>query len=146
MSHYFNPRYMEWKSADEMHEDSKSWLSELEFMITEQHFLDDLFGNYFIKLSSEKYLEKGRDLVERLEMSKNGVKSMIRDVQKHNNELEILLDGVDQPYEEKEVKADHLLIRERMHELSHGFKELKSDFFILIGNIMVAEKRKRLLS
>lgn len=143
---FFNPKYTAWKSAEDMHADVKLWLSELEFILTEQHFLDNLFGDYFIKLSSPEFFNRGKDLVERLEMSVKGVNLMIQTVKKHNNDLEVLLDGQNQPFEEREVKAEHTELEERVFSVLHAFKELKADFFITIGDILVQEKRKRLLN
>ena len=43
---YTKANYVEWLSAEVMHEASRKWLSELRFIKDEQLFFDDLINSY----------------------------------------------------------------------------------------------------
>ncbi|MGS2765007.1 hypothetical protein [Sinomicrobium sp. M5D2P9] len=145
MTRYTNLKYIEWKSAEEMHEDSRKWYSELEFMNTEIHFLEELLGVYFIKPSMvEKYIQ-GKELVKRLSDYKKQIPFYIKKVQNHLNELIVLVDGIDQPYEEREVKTNHRKTQKNVEELFLDFKTLKKEIIHTVSHIMKETNRKYLI-
>ncbi|WP_340202027.1 hypothetical protein [Ascidiimonas sp. W6] len=139
-------QYLEWRSADEMHRDGLRWLSELNFIADELVFLEDLLAEYFLQLSTKQQYPEAKSLVKTLVESNKTVKSMISKVKKHMNELSILLDKEDQPYEEREVKAAHRELVEESDSYFKDFKALKKNIFILISGIMKNDKTKRLLN
>jgi hypothetical protein len=141
-----NFEYLEWRSADQMHRDGIHWLSELNFIADELVFLEDLLAEYFIQLSTKEQYPEAKSLVAQLAESKRNVESMITEVKKHNNELYVLLDAEDQPYEEKEVKAEHRELIDKTDNYFKEFKALKKNMFILISNIMKHDKSNRLLN
>ncbi|NND11798.1 MAG: hypothetical protein HKN96_11365, partial [Flavobacteriaceae bacterium] len=52
------PRYVEWLSAEEMHNASREWLSELRFMKDEHHFYEDLITSFTMQmLEQDKFPE-----------------------------------------------------------------------------------------
>ncbi|XLS30659.1 hypothetical protein ACJD0Z_07485 [Flavobacteriaceae bacterium M23B6Z8] len=138
-------QYLEWRSADEMHRDSIRWLSELNFIADELMFLEDLFAEYFLKLTTKEQYPEAKSLVQTLAESNSSVKNMISKVSRHNNNLSILVDQEDQPYEEKEVKAAHRELILETETFFNDFKALKKNMFILISGIMKQDKIKRLL-
>ena len=73
----------------------------------------------------------------------DNLKELIRE---HENKLEILIDGVDQPNEEEAYKNGHksLLISFKNHLKEH--KELKYSLFGIIKEIKKKEKQKRLIN
>ncbi|RNL75304.1 hypothetical protein ED312_21420 [Sinomicrobium pectinilyticum] len=145
MTLYTNVKYMEWKSAEEMHEDARTWYSELEFMHTESHFLDELLGTYFIKLSTDQNYIQTRKLVESLSTCKERISRLTKEIRNHQNELVVLLDGIDQPYEEREVKTAHKKMQQGVEQLSLDFRELKKDLFYTVHDIMRETNRKHLV-
>ncbi|MBC9795756.1 hypothetical protein [Sinomicrobium weinanense] len=145
MALYTNIKYMEWKSAEEMHEDARQWLSELEFAHTESHFLDELLGTYFIKLSTDRNYTQTKALVERLSAYKKQISGHIKQARDHQNELVVLLDGIDQPYEEREVKTAHKKLQQKAEQLTRDFRELKKEIFHTVYDIMRENNRKYLI-
>lgn len=138
--------YLEWRSLDQMHFDSVEWLSELNFIADELLFLEDLLKEYFIQLSSKQQYPKAKSLVDALTESKDKVKELIVQVQRHNNDLSVLTDNEDQPYEEREVKAAHREMLTETNNYFQKFKALKKNIFILVSNIMKHDRAKRLLN
>lgn len=139
-------QYLEWRNADEMHRDSIRWLSELNFIADELIFLEDLLAEYFLKLTTKQQFPEAKSLVQTLVEFTRQVKNMISKVSKHNNNLSILLDKEDQPYEEKEVKAEHRGLILDTETFFNDFKALKKNIFILISGIMKNDKTRRLLN
>ncbi|SFS65842.1 hypothetical protein SAMN04487906_1168 [Zhouia amylolytica] len=142
---YSNPKYLEWKGVEEMHHDATRWMSELQFLENEHRFLEDLLGTYFLKLSSEKYYDEGKSIAQELSVVGDQIKPYIDEVRSHNNELEVLIDGVDQPFEEKEVKATHRMLHDKIVHFISQFNELKLKLYVVIQEIMKESKAKHLL-
>ena len=138
-------KYREWKSAEEMHEESMRWLSELAFIQDEITFLEDLLEKHFSKLTTAKFYENSKELTTELGEMRAIAESVEQKVKKHNNELDILLDGIDQPHEEREVKADHRWFIQCTNAFFHDFKQVKRSVFTVILDIMKDEKRNKLL-
>ncbi|WP_378187644.1 hypothetical protein ACE939_04735 [Aquimarina sp. W85] len=59
-SRVVNSKYVEWRSAEEMHEIALTWISELKFIKDEQYFFDELLDNFSLQLLSEKNFTKSK--------------------------------------------------------------------------------------
>ena len=55
-----NAKHTEWLSADEMHFESKKWLSELEFCKEEQWFFEDLIRSYTLQILDNNHFEESK--------------------------------------------------------------------------------------
>ncbi|WP_378182620.1 hypothetical protein [Aquimarina sp. SS2-1] len=141
-----NIKYIEWKSAEELHEASLHWISELKFIKDEQHFLDELIENYTIQLISEKTFEKSSEIINELNQSQKNLNPLLKKVIKHCNELTILVDGIDQPAEEKQYKEHHQKLVVEVSAYFETYKQTKRRIFDLIKNIIKKGKQKRLLN
>lgn len=141
-----NYGYQEWRSAEEMRDDTKKWLSELDFILDEESFMENLLGEYFIELSSEVLYAETTKLVKRLTESKTRSKALKESVLQHSNQLIVLLDDIDQPYEEQEVKAQHRRLLKSTEAFFHDFREMKKNIFAVVVDIMKHDKQKRLLN
>ncbi|MBQ4820939.1 hypothetical protein [Aquimarina sp. MMG016] len=141
-----NTKYIEWKSPEELHEASLNWVSELKFIKDEQHFLDELIENYTLQLISGNIFEKSKKVVNELSKKQNEINPLLKKVINHCNELTILVDGMDQPEEEKEYKEKHRVLLIEVDTYQQEYKEVKRKIFDLIKMIMKQSKQKRLLS
>ena len=141
-----NIKYVEWKSPEESHETSINWVSELKFIKDEQHFLDELIENYTLQLISEKTFEKSKSIVNELSTKRKELDPLLKKIINHVNELTILVDGIDQPKEEKEYKQEHGTLLVEVNQYLAGYKEIKRSIFELMKGIMKQGKQKRLLS
>ncbi|EZH74731.1 hypothetical protein ATO12_08300 [Aquimarina atlantica] len=141
-----NIKYVEWRSPEELHEISLNWVSELKFIKDEQHFLDELIENHTIQLISKKIFEESKNILQELSLSRKGLDPLLKKIINHHNELTILLDGIDQPVEEKQYKEDHWELTMAVSKYLNSYKETKRKVFDLIKTIMKEGKQKRLLS
>ncbi len=145
MAIYINPDDINWKEVQEMHENAQLWLNELRFIAYEHHFMEELLSGFFLKLSSKEHFSDASQLVKNLSDNKYANTSIFEKVQSHNNELYILMDDKHQPYEEKEIKAQHKSLKEEIEKHFHSFKETKSRLFDIVSKIMKEAKQKFLL-
>ncbi len=141
-----NVKYVEWRSPEELHEASLNWISELKFIKDEQHFLDELIENNTLQLISGKTFEKSKKVVNELSQKRKVIEPMLKRIINHYNELTILLDGIDQPVEEKKYKENHSKLLVEVSEYLMDYKDIKRSIFDLIKTIMKQSKQKRLLN
>ncbi|MBT8273994.1 MAG: hypothetical protein KJO77_09320 [Bacteroidia bacterium] len=139
-------KYVEWLSAEVMHKASRKWLSELQFICDEQLFFDDLIKSYTLQLIDSKHFETSKKIVEKLSELQKRNENLINVVKIHENELEIMVDGIDQPNEEEMYKQKHRDMIVLMSEYFNEYRMLKKRLFDLIKKIIKDEKQKRLLN
>jgi len=138
-------KYVEWLSADVMHKNSIEWLSELRFINNELLFFDDLIKSYTLQLIDTKHFDESKKVVDKLGTSHKKTNYLIKIIQVHQNDLKIMIDGLDHPQEEEEYKNEHRKFIILNNEFSKKYRILKNEIFDLIKNILKEQKQKRLL-
>lgn len=134
--------YMEWFDAEEMHEHSKKWFSELSFIKDEQQFLNNLIKSFAIRPLNK--IEFGRvnafknDLTE----NKTRLNYILRQVEKHRNQLEILLDDVNQLEMEKAYKKTHQKLNQKINKYLLDYRTIKERGFVKLASILKTAKEK----
>lgn len=139
------PKYVEWFSAEEMHKHTLDWLSELEFAKDEHLFFEDLVKTYTLQLIDNKKLSENREIVDSINRSIKRNHQLIESIKIHSNNLEIMLDGVDQPKEEESYKEEHRNLIISVSEFLKDYRSLKSQLFGVIEDILKKEKQRRLI-
>lgn len=137
---------MEWYSADELHKASQDWLVELEFIKNEQLFFEDLLKSNSPKLIDQYGFEKNSYLIDALKTSQKQNNLLILAIKKHDKNLKIMVDGVDQPEEERLYKKEHRNIMSKINEYLKEYKTLKTQLFSIFKKVFKKEKQKRLTS
>lgn len=140
-----NFRYIEWKSPEEMHYSAQQWSSILAFIKDEHLFFEDMLREYTLPIIESNLVSEVNSLIDRLKKSNEEMESLNRKVTQHQNGLDILVDGKDQPEEEKKYKEEHRQIMREMNSFSDTYKELKKDIFEKISGALKNQKQKRLL-
>ena len=137
-----NTNFIEWLSAEEMHNDSKEWLLELEFLNDEYLFFEDLIKWNTLELIDFQAFSKSKEIVETFSSAKNTNDRLIELVKKHENSLDVLVDDVDEPKKEEAYKKEHkiLLVLFKNHLREH--RALKSNLFNILKKIKKTEKQK----
>ncbi len=139
------PKYVEWLNADVVHDTSRNWLSELRFIKDEQRFFENLIKAYTLQLIDAEHFPNSKKLVDQLDTLKKKNKSFIEIVKSHENELLIMVDGVDQLKKENLYKAKHRELIVDINKYFKTYRSLKKYLFKTIEAIMKHEKQKRLL-
>ncbi|AOW20664.1 hypothetical protein [Urechidicola croceus] len=138
-------KYIEWLTGEEMHSQSKQWLSELSFIKIEQQFLDELIKNYTLQLVNSEKFSGNQNLISTLGNLQSEIEGLFNSVINHENELHIMVDGVYQPEEEKKYRKFHGQIINDLENYLKNYKVVKKQIFEMIKNIMRSEKPKRIL-
>ena len=140
-----HPKYVEWFSPNVMHENSNEWLSDLKFINDELTFFDDLIKSYTLQLIDSESYNESKILVEKLSELHKKNNTLIRIIQRHNNDLKIMVDEIDQPDLEESYKNEHRELVLKVSEFIKKCKTLKKELFNLIKAIIKEQKQKRLL-
>jgi hypothetical protein len=140
------PKYVEWLNAEDMHQASRNWLSELNFIKDEQHFLEDLIKSYTLQLIDNSNFEKSKKIVDGLNKLQKKNKSLIKAVNIHESDLKIMVDGIDQIKEEQAYKNKHRELIIYVSKYLKDYRALKAKLFDVIKAVMKKGKQKRLLS
>ena len=140
-----NPKFIKWLTATDMHNDSKEWLLELEFLKDEYLFFVDLINWNTLQLIDVQAYYKSKRIIDTLSRSKKTNEELYKLVRKHENNLEVLVLEIEHPEKEEAYKEEHkaLLMSFKNHLKEH--RELKADLFDILKKIKKNEKQKRLI-
>lgn len=141
-----NIKYIESKSADELHVESLNWISELRFIKDEQRFLNELLKSYTLQLIEKEQFSENKKIISRLSKQEKVGEKLLKKIINHENELLILVDGIDQLKEEKHYRFLHSTILLEVTNFFNDYKDVKRDIFDAVKGIMKDEKQKRLLN
>ena len=87
---------IEFLSADEMHKASLGWLRELEFIKDEHLFFEDMITSFSLQLIQNKGFEQNVEIIDVINASQKRNNSLIKIIKKHDKNLRLLVDGIDQ--------------------------------------------------
>ena len=137
--------YVQKLSAENIHDESRNWLSELLFVKDEQLFFDDLIKSYTLQLISSKHFNKSKKIVEKLVSVQKETKILIDTVKAHESDLEIIIKKAKQLDEADNYKKAHEELIVLVSEFFETYKSLKKQLFKLIKSILKESKQKQLL-
>ena len=141
-----NKNYVEWLSADHIHEATKEWLSELSFLKDEHLFFENLIRSFTLQILDNNHFEESKLIIERLTEIVKQTETLIAAVQSHEKELSIMVDGIDQIEEETAYKKEHRNLIELISEFKNRYISIKSELFNLLKTVMKESKNKHLLN
>lgn len=139
-------KYIEWTDPQELHEDTLSCISELSFAKDELQFLSDLMKSYTLDLLSKDSFDESKVIATDLSMLRKELKPLLKELKKHTNSLESLIDEVEVPGETKEYKDIHYKLMFEGAAYLTQVKKLKRRVFRLVKTIMQNKKKKILLN
>ncbi len=137
---------IEWLSAEEMHEDSVQWMSELKFVKGEQQFLNNLVKSYTLQLIDPEVFDKSKKIIDAISSAEKEVVKLMKAVQVHENQLEIMVDDLDELEMEKTYRNAHCKLRSDIDRYLGQYRKLKTGLFRMLSKVMKKQKQKRLLN
>jgi len=140
-THQWQLKYVEWFSAEEMHEAAKNWVSELNFVRDEQHFFEHLLQQFTKTDVSSKVTFSCRNLLEELTPLRKECNLLVSALLAHQNKLYILLDGINQIEEENFYRETHEEFIDVIGEFLMKHNQLKKDVFETV-KLELRERRK----
>ena len=136
-----NYGYIEWLSAEEMHEASVQWMSELKFVRDEQRFLNDLVATYTLQLVDQKVFKESQKIIGSLSKAENEVIPYMKRVKSHENLLEIMINDIDELKMEKAYIETHWQLSSEIKMYMKDYRELKTALFHLVAKVKKTNKR-----
>jgi hypothetical protein len=138
-------KYIEWLDTDEMHEASKEWLSELNFIKDEHLFFEDLVTQFTSQLLAFDNFSNNKEIVDAINRSQKRNNTLIEAIKIHENELQLMVDGIDQLEEEKAYTKEHSDLIIATTDFLKEYRTLKTQLFDIIKNIKKEDKNRHLL-
>jgi len=139
-------KYIEWRSIEELHEETLNCISDLRFTKDEQQFLEDLILNHTMGLLVGKSYELSRNVITRLTKSRNNLGPILKKLMSHNNDLQSLFDKVNNTEEMDNFKKLHNQLMSEFIVYNAQFKKVKKQIFKLIKQILKERRQVKLLN
>jgi len=132
------------KDAQELHNDSKLWLSEIDFINDEIRFLEHLLSAKYIDCLSAGLYQKIDEIVHKISEQKK-VGETIRIV--INEQGAILLDLIQKNNvtSNKNFLENHKKLEFEVNYYSKKYKRLKRQIFEIVESVMKNKDRKKLV-
>ena len=140
-----NAKHTEWLSAEDMHDASKRWLSELEFYEEEQLFFEDLIRSYTLQILDNNYFEESKRIIDKLTRIVKDTQILLNAVKSHESKLSIMIDDIDQIKEEIAYRKEHRNLVELIGEFQLRYQSIKTTLFSLIKTVMKEGKQKLII-
>lgn len=138
-------KYIEWPNAEDMHDNSRKWLSELEFIKDEELFFDDLIKLYTLQLTNSKHFTESKKIVDKLSKFHKKTDNLISMVKIHERKLKIMADGIDQLKEGDNYKEENQWFTKNLNQFLEKYRAFKVQLFYLLKGILKEQKQKLLL-
>lgn len=139
-------KFREWFSADELHEESKKWLSELKFAKDEQKFLNNMVKDYTLDIIDSDMFKTVQPVVESLNDAEKDLGDLFKKVQLHENQLQIMVDDVNQDKMEAAYLDTHNDLGMEVSDYFVKYRDSKARIFDIVSNVIKRKKQKRLLN
>lgn len=138
--------FREWLSPEELHEESKKWLSELNFSKDEQDFLNNMVKDYTLDIIDSDMFSTVQPVVDSLNKSEKELVDLLKKVRLHENQLQIMVDEVNQNRMENAYLDTHADLEKEIHRYFEKYREAKTKIFEIVSQVIKRKKQKRLLN
>ena len=130
------------KSIEELHHDSRNWLSEIEFINYEMKFLNKLLSSYYIDLLESGYDKPIKGLVNKIVVEKKSGNALSKLILEHEKILSDLIQ-TNSVISNKNYLETHKKFEIEIIIFLGRYKELKTEIFKLIEKIMKKKGQKK---
>ena len=130
------------KSIEELHHDSRNWLSEIEFINYEMKFLNKLLSSYYIDLLESGYDKPIKGLVNKIVVEKKSGNALSKLILEHEKILSDLIQ-TNSVASNKNYLETHKKFEIEIIIFLGRYKELKTEIFKLIEKIMKKKGQKK---
>ncbi|GEM_PF-5380943 len=124
------------------HNTSKKWLSELDFILVEHHFIKELIQSHFVAICQENLIDEINEKQKEIEDLTSKINILILEIYMHEKQIS-LLTNYNRPTGLKLIYENHKLIKSRFSQISERNKLVKSVIFDIIKDIMEHLKQKK---
>lgn len=133
------------KSKEELHDNSKNWLSEILFVNDELRFLNHLLGSNYIDFIEFGLNNKIEKIVKSIKEEKKIGATLQKLIQNHESTLSDLINN-DSVTSNANYMDVHKKLEFEMIIYNKKYKKLKRQIFDIVENIMEKKAQKKLSS
>jgi len=130
------------KSIEELHYDSRNWLSEIEFINYEMKFLNQLLSSYYIDLLESGYDKHIKGFVNKIVLEKKSGNDLSKLILGHEKILSDLIQ-TNSVTSNKNYLETHKKFEIEIIIYLGRYKELKMEIFKLIERTMRKKRQKK---
>lgn len=133
------------KSKEELHSDSKNWISEIKFINDEIKFLENLLSCRYIDCVQLGFEKKVKEISKSVSSVKKNSKILLNSIKDH----EIILDGLirtSSVTSNKNYLHTHQMYEKEMFDFLESYKTTKKEIFILIKKVITKKEENNKLA
>ena len=132
------------KSVQELHTDSKNWISEIQFINDEIRFLDHLLSEKYIDCLDVGLFKKIKTLIIQIAEEKKASQALQEVIQKHETTLSNLI-AKNSVESNKNYLYTHQNIAKEIYSFTKKYKNIKKDIFANVETAMKQREQKKLV-
>lgn len=132
------------KSVEELHNDSKLWLSEINFINDELRFLNHLLSTYYIEIIDAGFTKEVKTIVKKINHEKKSTISFLKLIMYHEKILSKLIKTKSVTSNTNYLKM-HQDLELKVTDYFKNSKLLKKRIFEIVEAQMVRKEQKKLL-
>lgn len=132
------------KTTEELHDDSKYWLSEIDFVNDEIRFLDHLLGSNYIDFLEYNLDKNVKRLVQQINDEKSRGVALRKVINDHENILDDLISTKSVTSNLNYIEA-HKDLELEMTIYMKKYKKVKRQIFEIVEGVMKKKGQKKLM-
>lgn len=137
-------KYIEWRNPEGLHEDTAISISDVSFLKDELNFLNDLVAQNTVELLFDASVGKSQEFQKELYQLTNRADKLSEKLNSHRNMLQILMDDIDVPDENKVYKNVHYKLMMDVIDFHADVKKIKKQVFATLSKVIKKSKQKKL--
>ncbi len=132
------------KNKEEIHHDSKEWISEIEFINDEMRFLENLLSINYIDCIKSGFSDRIKELTTLIIEEKSKGITLYKIIVDHEKTLSELIvnESVDSNLHFMEI---HQKLEREITSFFKNYKELKKEVYVIVEKIMEKKMQKKLM-
>lgn len=131
------------KSVEELHNDSRIWITEIDFIHDEMRFLENLLSSSYIDFLEQGYQDKINNIATKISNEKSAGKTLKNLMLKHRKVLSDLINS-GSVLSNKNYLETHKKFEREINIFLRKYKALKKDVFEIVENIIRIKHQKQL--
>jgi len=137
---------LEWYSSEELHKASQNWILELEFIKVEHLFFEDLLKSFALQLVDTIENKDNLNIPDAIKKSKKRNNALLKAIKNHDMNLKLLVEEKHLSKVETFYKNDHKKLMGELNEYLKTYKNLKTQMFTIMKEVLKKDKQKLLMA
>lgn len=137
--------FIEWRDSAGLHADTAKTILDIKFLKDELRFLKDLMAAHTLELIYGNTVEESKVVINQLTAHSNRLITLLKALEVHCNNLQVVMDDDDVPGEMQSYKDEHYRLMIEEMDLHADLKKTKQIIFKMLAEVMKKSKQKKLI-